>query len=41
MAKTRNHNFFLKKMGNSRPLFLYFRLFYLNVQLVGKILPKL
>ena len=28
-------------MGLSRPLFLYFRLFYFNVQLVDKILPML
>ena len=28
-------------MGHSQPLFLYFRLFYLNVQLVDKILPML
>ena len=28
-------------MGHSRPLFLYFQLFYLNVQLVDKILPML
>ena len=29
------------KIDHSRPLFLYFRLFNLNVQLVDKILPVL
>ena len=29
------------KMGHSRRLFLYFRLFYLNVQLLDKSLPML
>ena len=29
------------KMGHSRSLFLYFCLFYFNVQLVDKILPML
>ena len=29
------------KMGHSWPLFLYFRLFFLNVQVVDKILPML
>ena len=29
------------KMGHSRPLLLYFCLFYFNVQLAGKILPML
>ena len=28
-------------MGNSRPLFLYFHLFFLNVQLVDKIVLTL
>ena len=28
-------------MKHSRPLFLYFRLFFLNVQLEDKILPTL
>ena len=37
------HIFFLFfiKMNHSLPLFLYVRLFYLNVQLVDKILPML
>ena len=29
------------KTGHSRHLFLYFRLFYINVQLVDKVLPML
>ena len=33
--------FILFKMGHFRPLFLYFRLFFLNAQLVDKILPML